>query len=53
MEDMVEFLRNAAVRLRGLASSAPEIGQDLRVLADDLDAEADDLARRSRSSRQN
>ena len=48
---MIEFLRNAAARLRALASSAPEIAQELRVLADDLDAEADELAGRSRTPR--
>jgi peptide deformylase len=52
MNDMVEFLRNAAARLRALASAAPEIGQDLRVLADDLEEEADDVARRSQQPRQ-
>jgi hypothetical protein len=52
MNDMIEFLRNAAARLRELASSAPEIAQDLRVLAVDLEEEADELARRSRIRRQ-
>jgi len=52
MNDMVEFLRNAAARLRDLASSAPEISQDLRILAADLDEEADELVRRSRARRQ-
>jgi hypothetical protein len=39
----VRFLRTAANELRRLADRVPEIGDDLRAMARQLDTEADDL----------
>jgi hypothetical protein len=46
MRDTIEFLRKSADELRELASSAPDISNSLRRLADELDAAAADLERR-------
>jgi hypothetical protein len=40
MQDAVEFLKSAAARVRQLAPAAPEIGDRLKGLADELEAEA-------------
>jgi len=45
MRDAIEFLRNSAAELRELASSAPDISEHLRRLADELDETAADLER--------
>ena len=45
MRDAIEFLRKSAEELRELASSAPDISEHLRRLADELDATAADLER--------
>lgn len=45
MKDAIEFLRKSAEELRELASTAPDISESLRRLADDLDAAAADLER--------
>jgi hypothetical protein len=42
----IEFLRKKAVALRGLAQRAPELGDALRRLADEMDAKADELEAR-------
>jgi hypothetical protein len=41
----IPFLRMAAIEMRRIADDAPELAERLRVMADKLDAEADDLAR--------
>jgi hypothetical protein len=45
MRDAIDFLRQSAEELRELASSAPDISDHLRRLADELDATAADLER--------
>jgi hypothetical protein len=45
MRDAIEFLRKSAEELRELASSAPDISEHLRRLADELEATAADLER--------
>ena len=45
MRDAIEFLRQSAEELRELASSAPDISEHLRRLADELDETAADLER--------
>ena len=46
MNDAIKFLRRSAEELRELASSAPDISEQLRRLADELDEVAADLVRR-------
>ncbi|HTV88739.1 MAG TPA: hypothetical protein VME41_06960 [Stellaceae bacterium] len=46
MKDAIEFLHKSAEELRELAASAPDISDQLRRLADEIDATAADLARR-------
>jgi hypothetical protein len=46
MFEEIEFLRDAAEQLRSLAVLAPEIASELRLIADDLDIQADRLERR-------
>ncbi len=41
----IRFLRMAAVEVRRIADDAPEVAGRLRIVADKLDAEADDLFR--------
>ena len=41
----IAFLRMAAIELRRIADSAPDIAVELRYMARQLDAEADDLAK--------
>jgi hypothetical protein len=50
MRETIDFLRKSAEELRDLASSAPDIFDELRRLAEELDATADDLERPRRSS---
>jgi hypothetical protein len=40
----VEFLRKAAAELRDAATNAPDVGQTLRHMADQCEAEASELA---------
>jgi len=47
-KDVTLFLRDAADSLRDLALRAPEIANELRRLADDLDEEADREGNRPR-----
>jgi hypothetical protein len=39
------FLRMAAIEVRRIADDAPEVAERLRFLADQLEAEANDLSR--------
>ena len=41
----IPFLRMAAIEVRRIADDAPEVARRLRIVADKLDAEADDLFR--------
>jgi len=43
VNNTISFLRMAAIELRRIAERAPDIAADLRHVADQLDAEADDL----------
>ena len=45
VQQTIAFLRMAAVQARHIADDSPDVAVLLRVLADKLDAEADDLAR--------
>ena len=47
VRDTEVFLRMAAVELRRIAEQAPDIAVELRHVAQQLDAEAEDLARRN------
>lgn len=40
MREEIRFLRDAANKLRELASAAPEVAEQLRLMADDLENEA-------------
>jgi hypothetical protein len=44
-KNVTEFLRNAAASLRDLASRAPDIANELRRFADELDEKAKRAAR--------
>lgn len=41
----IPFLRMAAIEMRRIADDAPEVAERLRIIADNLDAEANDLFR--------
>ncbi len=41
----IPFLRMAAIEMRRIADDAPDVAERLRLIADKLDAEADDLSR--------
>jgi hypothetical protein len=43
-QNTIAFLRMAATQLRQLAEHAPDIASELRHMASQLEAEADDLA---------
>ena len=47
-ESLSEFLFNAAQDMRSLALRAPDIGNELRRLADDLESEALQLRQQER-----
>jgi hypothetical protein len=51
MRETIDFLRKSAEELRELASSAPDIYEHLRRLAEELDETADDLVLRSSGRR--
>ena len=50
-ENLPVFLRDAAASLRGLALRAPDIANELRRFADDLEQQADTAERNTRTSR--
>jgi hypothetical protein len=41
----IPFLRMAAIEMRRIAEAAPDVAERLRIIADKLDAEANDLSR--------
>jgi hypothetical protein len=45
VDNTVRFLRMSAIELRRLAERAPDIAAELRHVADQLDADANDLER--------
>jgi hypothetical protein len=47
LDHVVAFLRMSAIELRHVARRAPEIADQLRYIADQLDAEADGLSQRN------
>lgn len=47
MQDTQTFLRLAAIELRRIAEESPDIGAELRQVAQKIEAEAEDLNRRS------
>lgn len=51
VENTEAFLRMAAIELRRMAEEAPEIATGLRHLAEQLEAEADELGGRDRPNR--
>jgi len=46
----IPFLRMAAIELRRIADDAPDVAERLRLIADKLDIEANDLSRLPRSA---
>ena len=50
-ENLPVFLRDAAASLRNLALRAPDIANELRRFADDLEQEVDTAERNTRMSR--
>ena len=44
VRDTINFLRKAAAELRAAAMSEPEVAQQLRHMADQCEAEADELS---------
>lgn len=46
VRETVEFLRKAAAELRNAATNEPDVGQTLRHMADQCEAEADELSER-------
>ena len=47
LNSTIFFLRMAAIELRRLAERLPDVADELLAIAQQLDAEADDLASRS------
>ena len=50
VNNTISFLRMAAIELRRIAERAPDIAVELHHVADQLDAEADDLQEAAGSS---
>lgn len=50
VDNTIRFLRMAAIELRRIAENAPDIADQIRHVADQLDADADDLQRATGSS---
>ena len=46
VRETVKFLRKAAAELRNAATNEPDVGQTLRHMADQSEAEADELSER-------
>ena len=44
VDNTIRFLRMAAIELRRIADRAPDIADELRFIANQLDGDADDLA---------
>ena len=52
VDNTIKFMRMAAIELRRIAERAQDVSDELRHLADQLDADADDLQRAAGSPRQ-
>ncbi|MGE5269408.1 MAG: hypothetical protein ACM3JG_07010 [Thiohalocapsa sp.] len=52
VDNTIKFLRMAAIELRRLATRAPDVGDELRHIAEQLDRDADELRSASRSNPQ-
>ena len=50
VDNTIRFLRMAAIELRRIAERAPDISAELHHIADQLDADADDLQKAAGSS---
>jgi hypothetical protein len=51
VDNTIRFLRMAAIELRRIAERAPDIAGELHHVADQLDADADDLQKAAGPSR--
>jgi hypothetical protein len=51
VDNTIRFMRMAAIQLRRLAEHAPDIANELRRIAGELDKDADDLGGEARTSR--
>ena len=51
VDNTIKFLRMAAIEMRRIAERAPDVAEELRHMADQLDADADDLERAGRPRR--
>ena len=45
VDNSIKFMRMAAIEMRRIAERAPDVSDELRHIADHLDADADDLER--------
>jgi hypothetical protein len=52
VENSIRFMRMAAIQLRRIAEHAPDIANELRRIANQLDTDADDLEAHARPRRQ-
>lgn len=50
VDNTIKFLRMAAIELRRIAERAPDVSAELHHIADQLDADANDLERAAGSS---
>jgi hypothetical protein len=50
--DTLRFLRKTVIELRTIASTTPDVSNDLRRIASELEADADDLERRAKALQQ-
>lgn len=51
VDNTIHFMRMAAIQLRRIAEHAPDIANELRRVAGELDKDADDLNAQSQSAR--
>jgi hypothetical protein len=51
VDNTIKFLRMAAIELRHIAERAPDIAAELHHMADQLDADADDLQKAADSAK--
>jgi len=51
VDNTIRFMRMAAIQLRRIAEHAPDIANELRRVAEELDKDADDLEAQSHTAR--
>ena len=51
VDNTIRFMRMAAIQLRNIAEHAPDIANELRRIAAELDKDADDLKAESHATR--